>query len=251
MKRIMIICCTICLVLTLSAATFADGDVSIAPVFGKITYEDADSNGFSNGTWMGFQLQGEWELPHGLVAQFRYDYGFNDDAVGQDYGWKDLVPDMTTDGKVRNSRWLYNLLYTVGNYRFGLGYLLNNFKETEYGYEEKRDYSGLCLVGDVKLGKDGLTGIGLIYAPSLSVDDHVKGDWDNPDRTASASYDGSYWELNIRHTFVTRDTFSLTGGLNWSELSGDGMAHDEYRFLKHDLTLKDFYVKAEWKFKNP
>jgi hypothetical protein len=54
--------------------------------------------------------------------------------------------------------------------------------------------------------------------------------------------------LKLERILVTRERFSLTGGLNWSELSGDGAAHAHYRFLKHDLTLKEFYIKGEWRF---
>jgi hypothetical protein len=50
----------------------------------------------------------------------------------------------------------------------------------------------------------------------------VKGDWNNPDRTVAVSYDGSYWQLNLERTLVTRGQFNLTGGFNHSRLSGDG-----------------------------
>jgi hypothetical protein len=254
MKRLLILCCVIALLLSLSTAAWAAGDLSVAPVFGKVTYEDSHHNGFNDATWIGLRVQGDYELsrwqrlPQPLTVRLRYDYGINDDAVGQDPQWKDLVPQMTTDGKVRQQTLVLSVLYPVGNFRLGLGYLANWFKETEYGFAEHRDYQGLCLQAEGQITKDGLTRAGLLYAPILSVDDDVKGDYNNPNRTAAVSYDGSYWELNLERMFVTRDRFHLMGGFNYSRLSGDGAYHAEYRFLKHDLTLKEFYVRAKWEF---
>jgi hypothetical protein len=254
MKRLLIFCCVVTLLLALSTVALAAGALNLAPVFGKVTYEDSDSNGFNDATWIGLRLQGEYELPRWqrlpqpLTVRLRYDYGKNDDAVGQDPQWRDLVPQMTTDGEVSQQTMVLSLLYPVGNFRFGPGYWVNWFKETEYGFAEHRDYQGLCLIGEGKITKDGLTRAGVLYAPTLSVDDDVKGYWNDPGKTAAVSYDGSYWELNLERTLVIRDRFNLTGGFNYSRLSGDGAYHKDYRFLQHDLTWKEFYLRAQWRY---
>jgi outer membrane protein OmpA-like peptidoglycan-associated protein len=82
----------------------------------------------------------------------------------------------------------------------------------------------------------------LELAPVLSVADHVKGDYDNPDRTASASYGAYFWSTKWGLRIMLNPRMWLESGFTYQMLHGDGHENPDYRFLEHDYNRYGFYA---------
>jgi hypothetical protein len=219
---------------------------------GKAKYEDSDGNGFDDATILGYGLNAGWDFR----GQWSLWFSLNDltsyNALSVYPGYEKLDPSVTLD---KNGTLSNRILDGGVSYRFknmgmfnqlkvGIGWLDYNFKAKEHGYLETRNYQGMefLLSLDKKLN-DRLNVLGSFeLAPMLTVDDAVKGDVNDPDRTANTSYSGNFWGTKWGLRIALSEKTWLESGFSYQLLHGEGKEHPDYRFLKHDYTNYGFYV---------
>jgi hypothetical protein len=220
--------------------------------FGKAKYGDSDGNGFDNATILGYGVNAGWDFrgPWSLWTSYKNLNSY--DALSVYPGYEILDPTVTGDekGVLSNAILDGGVIYRFQNVGIfdqlgvGLGELDYNFTAKEHKYLETRRYSGLeaKLLLDKKLNDKLMVRGSFKIAPKLTVSDSVKGDWNNPDRTADTSYNaylwGTQWGLNV----ALNEKMWLETGFSYELLHGEGHEYSEYRFLKHDYTRYGFYA---------
>jgi hypothetical protein len=220
--------------------------------FGKAKYGDGDGNGFDNATILGYGLDAGWDFggPWSLWTSFKDLNSY--DALSVYPGYELLDPNVTSDetGTLTNMvldggvTYRFENVGTFNQLKVGIGWLDYNFKAKEYGYLETRDYHGVevLLHVDKKLN-DRLTVQGSFkLAPMLTTDDRVKGDVNDPNRTANTSYNGYLWGTQWGLQIALNKKMWLETGFSYQLLHGEGHEHPEYRFLEHDYTNYGFYA---------
>jgi outer membrane protein OmpA-like peptidoglycan-associated protein len=220
--------------------------------FGKATYGDSDGNGFDDATILGGGVSAVMDLwgPWSLWADF--DNATSYDALTVYPGYDILDPSVKSDEKGTLTNRIMDGGITYGfnggkvldRFQLGLGWLNYDFIAKEHGYLETRDYSGIEVLfhGEKGLNDRVIIQGSLELAPALSVADHVKGDYANPDRTASTSYGAYFWSTKCGLRIMLNPRVWLESGFTYQMLHGDGHENPDYRFLEHDYTRYGFYA---------
>jgi len=220
--------------------------------FGKAKYGDSDGNGFDNATILGYGVNVDWNFRRSWSLWTNLSKLNSYDALSVYPGYEILDPSVVGDEKGVLTNFICDagIAYSLDNVgifnqmQLGIGWLGYNFGAKEHGFKENRVYQGIeiLLHANYRLN-DRLTLLGdLTYAPALSVDDGVKGDVNNPGRTANTTYNGYFlgtkWGLQI----ALNEKMWLESGFSYQLLYGAGHENEDYRFLEHDYTRYGFYA---------
>lgn len=220
--------------------------------FGKATYGDSDGNGFDDATILGgglgvvMDFRGPWSLWGNFNQSNSYDaltvypgYEILDPSVEADR--KGTLTNRMMDGGIS---YRFNWGGIFDQFQMGIGFLDYHFIAKEHGYLEVRDYSGVEVLfhGEKRFNDRLMLQGNFQLAPALSVADHVKGDYDNPGRTANTSYGAYFWSTKWGMRIMINSQMWLESGFSYQVLHGDGHEHPDYRFLEHQYQQYGFYA---------